>query len=193
MFPRRCRWSPMVQESLSGPKRFWALPQDRGRGSLLSVFYPFGNQQNVSKLEEEFLVDENEVRDSEVRGWMWHMSKSQGQSFETSRKLATLEHSRVEMEKHMYGLHWGLPRTSHRYNFIWVIADRLTKSSPFILVSTTCRVRQYAELYMSHIVRYHGIPKIIISNRGSIFVAHFLEQLHNFLGTLLIWSSIYHP
>jgi hypothetical protein len=46
---------------------------------------------------------------------------------------------------------------------------------------------------MSHIVRYHGIQKTIISDRGSIFVAHFWEQLHECLGTHLIRSSAYHP
>jgi hypothetical protein len=55
--------------------------------------------------------------------------------------------------------------------------DHLTKSGHFIAISITYKVRQYAELYMSHIVCYHGILKTIISDRGSIFVAHFLEQL----------------
>jgi hypothetical protein len=87
----------------------------------------------------------------------------------------------------------GLPRTSHGYNSIWVIVDRLTKSTHFIPVSTTYRVRQYAELYLSHIVRYHDISKTIISNRGSIFIARFCEQLHECLGTHLIRSSTYHP
>jgi hypothetical protein len=87
----------------------------------------------------------------------------------------------------------GLTRTSRGYNSIWVIVDRLTKSAHFIPVSTTYRVRQYVELYISHIIRYHGIPKIIISDRGSIFVARFLEQLHECLGTHLIQSSAYHP
>jgi hypothetical protein len=67
----------------------------------------------------------------------------------------------------------GLPHTSRGYNSIWVIVDRLTKSAHFIPVATTYRVRQYAELYMSHIVRYHGILKTIISDRGSIFIARF--------------------
>jgi hypothetical protein len=67
----------------------------------------------------------------------------------------------------------GLPRTSCGYNSIWVIVDCLTKLAHFISVSTTYRVRQYAKLYMSHIVRYHGISKTIISDRGSIFVARF--------------------
>jgi hypothetical protein len=60
----------------------------------------------------------------------------------------------------------GLPSTSHGHDSIWVIVDHLMKSTDF---------RQYAELYMSHIVRYHGIPKTIIYDRGSIFVARFWE------------------
>jgi hypothetical protein len=67
----------------------------------------------------------------------------------------------------------GLPRTSCEHDSIWVIVDCLMKLAHFIPVGTRYRVRQYAELYMSHIVRYHGIPKIIISDRGSIFVACF--------------------
>jgi hypothetical protein len=67
----------------------------------------------------------------------------------------------------------GLLRTSCRYDSIWVIVDRLTKSAHFILVATNYRARQYAELYISHIIRYHGIPKTIISQRGFNFVARF--------------------
>jgi hypothetical protein len=51
----------------------------------------------------------------------------------------------------------GLPRTSRGYNSIWVIVDRLTKSAQFIPIVMTYRVRQYVELYISHIVRYHSI------------------------------------
>jgi hypothetical protein len=70
----------------------------------------------------------------------------------------------------------GLPRTSRGGGgdtSIWVIVDRLTKLAHFIPIATTYRVGQYAELYISHIVRHHGIPKTIISDRGSIFVARF--------------------
>jgi hypothetical protein len=87
----------------------------------------------------------------------------------------------------------GLPRTSHGCNSICVIVDSLTKSAHFIPISTTYRVRQYAELYLSHIVHYHAIPKTIISDRGSIFVAQFWEQLHDCLDTHLIRSVANHP
>jgi hypothetical protein len=88
---------------------------------------------------------------------------------------------------------WVCPHTARGYNSIWVIVDCLTKSAHFIPISTIYQVQQYAELYMSHIVRYHGIMKTIISDRGSIFVACFWEQLHDCLGTHLIWSIAYHP
>jgi hypothetical protein len=56
----------------------------------------------------------------------------------------------------------GLSHTSRGYNSIWVIVDRLSKTAHYIPVSTICRVIQYAQLYVSHIVRYHDIPKTII-------------------------------
>jgi hypothetical protein len=70
---------------------------------------------------------------------------------------------------------WVYPHTSREYNSIWIIVDRLTKSAHFIPISATYRVWKYSELYMSHIIRYHGILKTIISDWGSISVAHFLE------------------
>jgi hypothetical protein len=100
----------------------------------------------------------------------------------------------MEVGRHQHGLHIvGLPCTSRKYDSIWVILDRLIKSTHFIPVATTHRVKQYVELYISHIVHYHGIPKTIIFYRGFIFVAHFLEQLHECLGTQLIHNSAYHP
>jgi hypothetical protein len=85
----------------------------------------------------------------------------------------------------------GLPLTARKKDSIWVIVDRLTKTAHFIVVHTTYSVQQYAELYMDHIVRLHGIPTII-SNRGTRFVARFWEQLHECLGTKLIRSYSYH-
>jgi hypothetical protein len=50
----------VVQGSPCGPKELQASPQGHGWGSLLEILYPPQNKQNVSRLEEEFLVDENE-------------------------------------------------------------------------------------------------------------------------------------
>jgi transposase InsO family protein len=87
----------------------------------------------------------------------------------------------------------GLPLTARRKDSIWVIVDRLTKTTHFIAVHTTYSVQDYAELYIDQIVHLHGIPKTIVSDRGTQFVARFGEQLHESLGTRLIRSSSYHP
>jgi transposase InsO family protein len=71
--------------------------------------------------------------------------------------------------------------------------DGLTKTAHFIAIHTTYSVQQYAELYMDQIVCLHGIPKTIISDRGTQFIARFWEQLHECLGTKLIRSYRYHP
>jgi hypothetical protein len=85
----------------------------------------------------------------------------------------------------------GLSRTSHGYNSIWVIVDHLTKSAHFIPVAMTYRAGQYAELYISHIVRYHSIPKTIISDRWSIFIAHVFRS--NYMSVWAPTSSAAQP
>jgi hypothetical protein len=87
----------------------------------------------------------------------------------------------------------GLPLTARKFDSIWVIVDRHTKSAHFIPVHTKYRVQKYAEIYVARVLCLHGVPKTIVSDRGSQFVAHFWEQLHAFLGTHLIHSSAYHP
>jgi hypothetical protein len=87
----------------------------------------------------------------------------------------------------------GLPNTSQRHDSIWVIVDRLTKTAHFLPVHTTYTARKYAEIYLDQIVRLHGIPKTIISDRGAQFVARFWEQFQQTLGTKLIRSFAYHP
>jgi hypothetical protein len=48
-----------------------------------------------------------------------------------------------------------------------VIVDRLTKVAHFIPIKTTCKGSQLVELYMAQIMSLHGVPKKIISDRGS--------------------------
>jgi hypothetical protein len=58
----------------------------------------------------------------------------------------------------------GLPLTGRKFNSIWVIIDRLTKSSHSISVHTFYRAEKYAELYVSRILCLHGVSKTIISD-----------------------------
>jgi hypothetical protein len=61
----------------------------------------------------------------------------------------------------------GLPRTKRGYDSIWVIVDRLTKVAHFLPVRTTYSSARLAELYMKRIVSLHGVPKKIVSDRGT--------------------------
>ncbi|WVZ52644.1 hypothetical protein U9M48_003684 [Paspalum notatum var. saurae] len=79
------------------------------------------------------------------------------------------------------------------YDSIWVIIDRLTKLAHFLLVKTHYTAATYAKLYISRIVSLHGVPQTITSDRDSLFVSRFWEQLQFALGTNLIHSSVYHP
>jgi transposase InsO family protein len=87
----------------------------------------------------------------------------------------------------------GLPRTQHGYDSIWVIVDRLTKVAHFLPVKTTYSGAKLAELYMERIVCLHGVPKKIVSDRGTQFTSHFWHKVHSALGTKLNFSSAYHP
>jgi hypothetical protein len=84
-----------------------------------------------------------------------------------------------------------LPLTSKNHDSVWVIVDRLTKTTHFIPVHTNYNAKDYASLYIEHIVCLHGVLKTIISDRGSLFVSHFWEQLHLSLGTKIIRYSAY--
>jgi hypothetical protein len=60
-------------------------------------------------------------------------------------------------------------------------------------VRTNYHPHQYADLYFQQVVRLHGVPKSIVSDRGSQLTARFWECLHQNLGTHLIRSSAYYP
>ena len=67
----------------------------------------------------------------------------------------------------------GLPRTQKGNDSIWVIVDRLTKSAHFVPMKTIYHTPQLAELYVQHILRLHGAPLSILSDRGPQFTANF--------------------
>ena len=67
----------------------------------------------------------------------------------------------------------GLPLTQQGHDSIWATIDHLTKSVHFILVKTAYHARKYAKLYVSQIMRLHGVPRTIISDWGPQFIARF--------------------
>ncbi|KAK1648050.1 hypothetical protein QYE76_065855, partial [Lolium multiflorum] len=63
----------------------------------------------------------------------------------------------------------GLPMTNKKKDMIWVIVDRLMKSAHFLAVNQQDKGEKLIDLYIKEIVSKHGVPKKIVSDRGSVF------------------------
>ncbi|GJZ69229.1 putative reverse transcriptase domain-containing protein [Tanacetum coccineum] len=72
-----------------------------------------------------------------------------------------------------------LPKTSNGHDTIWVIIDRLTKSTHFIPTRVTDSMETLTRLYIKEIVSRHGMPISIISDRDSHFTSRFWKSLQN--------------
>ena len=88
---------------------------------------------------------------------------------------------------------YKLPRTRNGYDGIWVIVDRLTKSSHFIPVRDNYSFSRLAELFISGIDKYHGVPVSIIFDRDPKFTSKFWVAFQEALGSRLLYSMAYHP
>ncbi|KAL0556312.1 hypothetical protein IC582_004825 [Cucumis melo] len=87
----------------------------------------------------------------------------------------------------------GLPRTLRGFTVIWVVVDRLTKSAHFVPGKSTYTASKWAQLYMSEIVRLHGVPVSIVSDRDVRFTSKFWKGLQTAMGTRLDFSTAFHP
>jgi hypothetical protein len=87
----------------------------------------------------------------------------------------------------------GLPKTQKGSNAIWVVVDRLSKVAHFLPIREDITASQLADLYVSRIVSLHGVPKKIISDRGSLFTSKFWASFQQAMGTRLSFSTAYHP
>jgi hypothetical protein len=87
----------------------------------------------------------------------------------------------------------GLPKTLGGYDSIWVLIDRLTKSAHFLPVRSNYTIEKYAKVYLQKIVRLHGAPLSIVSDRDLKFTSRFWEALQRAFGPQLHLSMAYHP
>ena len=85
------------------------------------------------------------------------------------------------------------PRTSRKHDAIWVIVDRLTKSAHFLVVRMTFTLEELCRLYIREIVRLHGVPVSIVSDRDPRFMSQFWKSFQKAIGTQLSMSIIFHP
>ena len=86
----------------------------------------------------------------------------------------------------------GLPMTSRGYDSIWVIVDRLTKSTHFFPIKKTYPLNRFVKIYIKEIVKLHGVPSDVISYRDPHFTSHFWGALHDALRSQLKFSMTFH-
>jgi len=86
----------------------------------------------------------------------------------------------------------GLP-VSYGFTVIYVVVDRLSKAAHFMPLKQDFTSKSVAEIFFKNVVKLHGLPKSIVSDRDKVFTSQFWKFLWQFSGTTLKMSSAYHP
>jgi hypothetical protein len=86
----------------------------------------------------------------------------------------------------------GLP-TSSGYTIIMVVVDRFTKYAHFLPLKHSYSAQSVASLFLDNVVKLHGVPKSIVSDRDKTFTTAFWKALFGMLDVKLQTSSAYHP
>ena len=86
-----------------------------------------------------------------------------------------------------------LPKVTGNFDSIFVVTDKLTKIVHLIPTRTTTSASDIAQIFVKEVVRLHGIPARIISDRDAKFTSKFWTAMFQSIGTCLNLSSAYHP
>lgn len=97
------------------------------------------------------------------------------------------------MGENIYGLLTKLPRTPRGIDAIWVINDKLAKSTHFLAIQESSSAEQLADIYVREVISRYGVPVSIVSHRDVHLVSRFWIRFHEELGTRLHFSITYHP
>jgi len=76
---------------------------------------------------------------------------------------------------------------------LWVIIDRLTKMGHFVACQGTMNPEDLADHFLRQVIRPHGLPSSIVSDRGSLFTSDFWRQVTEAHGISRNLSTAFHP
>jgi transposase InsO family protein len=82
---------------------------------------------------------------------------------------------------------------SHGYNAVMCVINSLTKRTHFIPMHTTLNAEGTALLFLKEVWKHHGMPRVVISDRGSQFITRFTYKLYKLLRIKLAMSTAYRP
>ena len=88
---------------------------------------------------------------------------------------------------------FGLPRTRYGHDSVYVVIDHFIKMTHFISCHKIDDTKHVVDLFLRKIVRLHGMPRTIISDRDVKFLSYFWKFLWSKLGTKLLFSTSSHP
>ena len=86
-----------------------------------------------------------------------------------------------------------LPKTRSGYDALLVMVNYVTKMMILRPTYTTATAVDTARLFVDVMVRVHGLPRVIVSDRDTKFTSHFWREVHQVMGTTLARSSGCHP
>ena len=87
----------------------------------------------------------------------------------------------------------GFLKIVRHHDSIMVVVDMLEKVTHFIPVKTTYSVSDVAHVFIRDVVRLHGVPKNIVSDKDAKFTSKFWKELFAGLGTELAFNTTYNP
>ncbi|GJP33154.1 hypothetical protein CLOM_g17719 [Closterium sp. NIES-68] len=153
----------------------------------------YRHRQNCQITEPQLLLARFIDGRAAVRHLLRHVSTHEVVTTSTCGITAAARATQPTLATSDDGFVTSLPAGPSGNDAILVVVDRLTKMAHFAACKTTITAEQTAKLFLTNIVRLHGIPSAIISDRDTRFTSNFWTKTWQQYGTRLHLSTAYHP